>query len=52
MSVAFLDGREETVAAVRESDESQSISYQIHLAFTDYSFKSNCQTTVASGVSA
>ena len=39
MSVAFLDGREETVAAVRESDESQSISYQIHLAFTDYSFK-------------
>lgn len=39
MSVAFLDGREETVAAVRESNENESISYQIHLAFTDYNFK-------------
>lgn len=36
MSVAFLDGRAESVAAV--SEWGQRI-YQIHLAFTDYSFK-------------
>ena len=37
MSVAFLDGREETVTAVDNRD--RTVSYQIHLAFTDYSFK-------------
>ena len=37
MSVAFLDGREETVTAV--DNRERTVSYQIHLAFTDYSFK-------------
>ena len=39
MSVAFLDGREETVTAVTEHFGGKSVSYQIHLAFTDYNFK-------------
>lgn len=37
MSVAFLDGREETVTAV--DNQERTVSYQIHLAFTDYNFK-------------
>lgn len=37
MSVAFLDGREETVTAVDHQE--RTVSYQIHLAFTDYNFK-------------
>lgn len=37
MSVAFLDGREETVTAV--DNRERTVSYQIHLAFTDYNFK-------------
>lgn len=39
MSVAFLDGREETVTAVSEHYGGQSSSFRIHLAFTDYNFK-------------
>jgi len=39
MSVAFLDGREETVTAVSEQYGSKTVSYLIHLAFTDYNFK-------------
>ena len=39
MSVAFLDGREETVTAISEHYGGKSVSYQIHLAFTDYNFK-------------
>jgi hypothetical protein len=39
MSVAFLDGKEETVTAVSDVYGEQSVSYQIHLAFTDYNFK-------------
>ncbi len=39
MSVAFLDGKEETVTAHTDSYGGQEISYQIHLAFTDYNFK-------------
>lgn len=39
MSVAFLDGNEETVTAVTEQYGGQSVTYQIHLAFTDCNFK-------------
>ena len=39
MSVAFLDGRVETVTAVSEHYGGKSMTYQIHLAFTDYNFK-------------
>ena len=39
MSVAFLDGKEETVTAVTEDYGGKSVSYKIHLAFTDYNFK-------------
>jgi len=39
MSVAFLDGREETVTAHSDDFGGTEHSYQVHLAFTDYSFK-------------
>lgn len=39
MSVAFLDGREETVTAVSESFGGKTFQYKIHLAFTDCNFK-------------
>lgn len=38
MSVAFVDGREETVTAQYEDGDRQA-SLNIHLAFTDYNFK-------------
>ena len=38
MSVAFVDGRAETVAAHRVEGDGQT-SHTIHLAFTDYNFK-------------
>jgi hypothetical protein len=39
MSVAFLDGKVESVTAVSEHYGEKSVTYQIHLAFTDYNFK-------------
>lgn len=38
MSVAFIDGRKETVTAQYENGDRQT-SLDIHLAFTDYNFK-------------
>lgn len=39
MSVAFIDGGQETVTARLKVDAAQTRSYKMHLAFTDYSLK-------------
>lgn len=39
MSVAFIDGREETVTAHSDSYGGKDHNHKIHLAFTDYNFK-------------
>jgi hypothetical protein len=39
MSVAFLDGRLESVTAHADWGDGKQHTYQIHLAFTDFSFK-------------
>ena len=39
MSVAFIDGREETVTAHSDSYGGKNVNFKIHLAFTDCNFK-------------